>query len=155
MSSRRHRWQTLYFVLCGILGALIEFSIIYLFVDLLEISPYITYIPSALIPAFFVFFFNKNITFRSQSGRTKQQLKRFFLVYSSMFVVNYLLSALFFTIGSWLTERVLVEWFGWLTVSQLAILAKMGAIGLCAFGNYFLSHYFIFPDTYSRNSVVL
>lgn len=119
-----------------------EFSILKLLVGYYAVSPFIAYLPSAFIPAVFVFFFNKYVTFRS-TGRTSRQTKRFLMVYVVAFCANYALSSFFYSFGSsMLTGQVIggVE----LTDPRVAYLAKALAIGITAVFNYVLSHSFIF-----------
>lgn len=144
-SAGAHKRQSTLFIVCGLMGAMIEFCIIYLFVDRLHISPYITYIPSAAIPAIVVFLFNKHITFASRAGNSKKEASRFLMVYSSTFILNYCLSSGFFALGTLFVRNFLSSWTWLLVPSHIALLGKAGAIGICAFINYALSHMFIFP----------
>jgi putative flippase GtrA len=145
MSS--HRAQSLSFIICGIIGATIEFSIIHLGVDILGWSPYVTYFPSALIPSIFVFFFNKHVTFKAKGTNSTEEMRRFVLVYTFAFFLNYLLSSLFFfTVTLIKNQSEFLASLPLLTEGNSAIFAKAGAIGCCAFLNYFLSHTFIFAN---------
>jgi putative flippase GtrA len=139
---RLHATQGMKFITCGLIGATIEFSILKLLIGHYGISPFIVYIPSALIPAVFVFFFNKYITFRS-IGRTASQTKRFLMVYVVAFCANYALSSFLYSVGSILFLGD--EYLGViLTDARVAYLAKALAIGVTAVFNYALSHMFIF-----------
>ena len=119
-----------------------EFSIIRVLVGTYHLTPYFVYIPSALIPATFVFFFNKHVTFKAE-GQTTEQTRRFVLVYVIAFIVNYLLSSFFFTLGS---AHILGTSIGGILWSQqrVAYLAKAMGIGITAVFNYTFSHFFIF-----------
>jgi len=139
---RLHASQGMKFITCGLLGAVIEFSILRVLIGSYQITPFIAYIPSALIPATFVFFFNKYVTFRAV-GRTSSQTRRFILVYVVAFCTNYLLSSGLYSVGntSFADDIVLGVL---LTSPRIAYLAKAMAIGITAVSNYFFSHYFIF-----------
>lgn len=137
-----HASQGLKFITCGLIGAAMEFSIIKLLVGTYHLSPYVVYVPSALIPAIFVFFFNKHVTFRSQ-GQTSDQTKRFLMVYVVAFFLNYMLSSTFYTFGHSLIGGRMA--FGILMNDQrVAYIAKALAIGVTAVFNYGFSHFFIF-----------
>lgn len=139
---RLHASQGMKFILCGLIGAMMEFTILKILVGHFGVSPFIAYIPSAFFPAVFVFFFNKHVTFRS-TGRASRQTKRFLMVYVVAFCANYVLSSFFYSLGrSMLTGQVLagIE----LTDPRIAYLAKALAIGITAVFNYILSHSFIF-----------
>lgn len=139
---RLHASQGMKFITCGLLGAVMEFSILRVLVGHYHITPFIVYIPSALIPATFVFFFNKHVTFRAV-GRTRSQTKRFVMVYVVAFCINYLLSSLFYSFGS--TMFIGESYVGiLLTNARIAYLAKALAIGITAVFNYCFSHFFIF-----------
>jgi putative flippase GtrA len=130
------------FITCGLIGAVIEFSILKILVGYYEVTPFIAYIPSALVPAVFVFFFNKFITFRS-TGRTASQTKRFLMVYVVAFCANYFLSSTFYSIGNTIFAGHVYVGIT-LTSARIAYLAKAVAIGITAVFNYALSHFFIF-----------
>ncbi len=139
---RLHASQGMKFIMCGLIGATMEFSIIKVLVGTYHLSPYFVYLPSALIPATFVFFFNKNVTFKA-SGHTSAQTRRFLMVYIVAFIVNYILSSTFFTFGDQLlTGQAIVGVL--LTQQRIAYLAKALAIGVTSVFNYGFSHFFIF-----------
>ena len=139
---RLHASQGMKFITCGLIGATMEFCILKVLIGYYGLSPFIAYIPSALIPGVFVFFFNKNVTFRAV-GRTSSQTKKFLMVYIVAFCVNYLLSSTFFSFGNSMFAGSL--YFGIsLTSTRIAYLAKALAIGVTAVCNYVLSHSFIF-----------
>jgi putative flippase GtrA len=141
----RHIKQIAKFSVSGVLGAVIEFTVIYLLVGRLGWSAYVVYIPSALIPAFFVFFFNKYVTFGATEGDTASQSGRFLMVYASTFCLNYVLSSSFYLAG----DRVFLDTvIGGITLSEIhiAYAAKICAIGIVAVVNYILSHTFIFKN---------
>lgn len=139
---RLHASQGMKFITCGLIGAAMEFSIIKLLVGTYHVTPYVAYVPSALIPATFVFFFNKFVTFRAL-GHTSGQTRRFLMVYLVAIVANYILSSVFYTFGHALFIGHLE--FGILINEQrLAYVAKAMAIGVTAVFNYSLSHFFIF-----------
>ncbi len=137
-----HVSQGAKFITCGLIGAAMEFSILKVLVGHYSVTPFLAYIPSALIPATFVFFFNKHVTFRAV-GQTSAQTKRFVLVYVVSFAVNYLLSSALYSLGSSMfTDHVVIGIT--LTDSRIAYLAKALAIGITAVFNYCFSHFFIF-----------
>lgn len=141
---RAHARQGLSFIVCGALGAAIEFSILRVLVGQYGVSPLLSYIPSAGIPALFVFFFNKFVTFRVHGGAARQSW-RFIAVYSATFCFNYALSSSLFLLGQYMLLRGFLTSFSLsLTVVHLAYLAKALAIGITAVINYVLSHAFIF-----------
>jgi putative flippase GtrA len=139
---RLHASQGMKFITCGLLGAVMEFSILKVLVGHYQVTPFIAYLPSALIPATFVFFFNKHVTFRA-SGRTAEQTKRFVMVYVVAFCTNYLLSSLLYSAGSSLVTGQVISGIE-LTDARVAYLAKAMAIGITAVFNYCFSHFFIF-----------
>ena len=140
---RRHLKQGGAFILCGVLGVILEFTTLRILVGYYDITPFIAYAPSKILPILFVFFFNKYVTFRAASGDSKQHLRRFILVYSVAFVLGYALASGFYAIG--------LHFFHGLTVSsidvtddRIAYLANASAIALMAAVNYVLSQKFIF-----------
>ncbi len=140
--ARLHTSQAIKFITCGLLGAVMEFSILRVLVGYYQVTPFIAYLPSALIPVTFVFFFNKYVTFRAV-GQTASQTKRFILVYVVAFTINYLLSSALYSVGSQMFSNQIL--FGMtFTDPRIAYLAKAMAIGITAVFNYCFSHYFIF-----------
>lgn len=136
-SVRRHAQQGAKFIVAGLLGATIDFSVLAFEVEYFGIDPHIAYIPSGLAAVVFVFFFNKYVTFRSRESHGRQGL-RFAMVYSAAFVLNYLLASglyylmtTIFASGSQLADKAY-------------LLAKAGAIGIVAVWNYCWSHAFVF-----------
>jgi|GEM_PF-148853 len=121
-----HAIQASKFILCGFCGAMIDLGSLYLFVEYGSFDPNIAFIPSTMVAAVFVFFFNKYVTFGRHEHSLMHQMWRFIVVYSVAFLLNVFL-AIFF------------HWLG-----LYYILAKALAIGLVAFWNYALSHSFIF-----------
>lgn len=141
---RAHARQGMSFIVCGVLGAAIEFSILRVLVGQYGVSPLLSYIPSAGIPAFFVFIFNKFVTFRVHGGAARQSW-RFVAVYSATFCFNYLLSSSLFLLGERLLPgSILLPALPAFTTVHIAYLAKAVAIGVTAIINYALSHAFIF-----------
>ncbi len=141
---RRHFKQATKFILCGLIGAAIEFSILYVLVGRMHVSPVIAYIFSGGIPSLFVFFFNRNVTFRVSDQNTRKQSRRFILVYSFTFVLSYVLSSSFYLFGAHVVlPLAIAQTYG---VSKLDITygAKVLAIGVTAVVNYTFSHLFIF-----------
>jgi|GEM_PF-914903 putative flippase GtrA len=143
---RLHFRQGSRFAISGVLGATMEFSILGVLIGHYHISPFISYIFSAGIPAVFVFCFNKYITFHSIGDKTTDQTVRFLMVYSVALLLNYALSALFFTIGSHYFLDYVIAGFQ-LKHDYIAYGAKALAIGVTAVWNYIFSHYFIFRKT--------
>ncbi len=135
---RTHLHQGIKFILCGLTGAFVEFSVVYVLVEHAAFDPRIAYIPSGLLSVTFVFFFNRYVTFRNRGRDYAAQTVRFIVVYSMAFLLNYLLANIFFRIGSLYLA---------MSVVRIALLAKALAIGIIAFVNYSLSHGFIFRTT--------
>ncbi len=153
---RLHASQGMKFITCGLLGAVMEFSILRVLVGHYGVTPFIVYLPSALIPVTFVFFFNKHVTFRA-IGRTSSQTKRFVMVYVVAFCTNYFLSSVLYFFGSNMLLGQVV--FGIeLTDPRIAYGAKAMAIGITAVSNYYFSHHFIFrkePDQAIRAEMAI
>ena len=134
---RRHAPTFMRFAIAGGVGACIDFGVLAIQVEIFDISPHIAYIPSGLGAVVFVFFFNKYVTFKNHEPAGKQGLK-FALVYSTAFVLNYVLATGFYS----LSQMVLQE-EGFLR-GKAYLLAKAAAIGIVSIMNYTLSHGFIF-----------
>lgn len=112
-------------MVCGGLGASVDFSLLFLLVQLLGVSPYIGYIGSTSVALVVVFFMNKYFTFRNhEHGR--EQFVKFLLVYGVGFLFNVGIASFLF----------------WSSLHYM--LAKVCAIALVAFWNYALSHGFVF-----------
>lgn len=120
-----HVKQGMTFVIAGLIGATIEFTVLISGVELFGVIPEHAKIPAQLCAVTFVFFFNKSVTFRSH-GRMGAQSVRFVLVYGFAIVLNYLLYRAILTTG--LDYR----------------LANALTIGVIAILNYTMSHGFIF-----------
>ncbi len=141
----QHAKQVLKFCVSGGLGAVIEFTVIHYLVGHLHWSAYVVYIPSALLPSIFVFFFNKYVTFGAMDGNTAAQTKRFLIVYTSTFCLNYVLSSLLYLVGDHFLLGITISGFTFTDV-RVAYAAKICAIGFIAIVNYTLSHTFIFKN---------
>ena len=124
-----HAVQASKFILCGLCGAVIDLGSLYLFVEYGGLDPNIAFIPSTMIAAIFVFFFNKYVTFGRHEHSLMNQMWRFFMVYSVAFLLNVFI-AIFF------------HWLG-----LYYIFSKALAIGIVAVWNYVLSHSFIFVSS--------
>lgn len=123
---RTHGPQITKFVVSGGCGATIDLTSQWYFVDQLGMYPLKGFVLSACMGAWFVFLFNKFITFKSHSEPVSTQLMKFTAVYIPAIGLNFLLSSLFF-------------WFGFPHK-----IAKMFAIGIGAVINYCMSSAFIF-----------
>lgn len=132
------------FSVCGLIGAAIEFSILYVLVKRLGVTPVVAYIFSGGIPAVFVFLFNRHVTFRVSDGSSRRQSKRFILIYASTFVLNYCLSSSFYLFGLHVVLPLPIAHIEGLTPVSLAYVAKVLAIGITAIVNYSFSYFFIF-----------
>lgn len=126
------------------MGALMEFLILYVLVGLWHVTPVVSYIFSGGIPAFFVFLFNRNVTFRVTSGSSKAQSRRFILVYTLTFILNYCLSSSFYLLGLHIILPLPIAALYGLTLLDITYIAKVCAIGITAIVNYTFSHLFIF-----------
>lgn len=123
---RKHLSQGLRFAACGGLGASVDFSILFLLVQILGITPYLGYIGSTSVALVVVFFANKHFTFRNRERRHREQFLRFLLVYGVGFIFNIGIASFLY-------------WAGF-----HYMLAKVCAIAIIAFWNYALSHVFVF-----------
>lgn len=141
---RRHLKQGVKFAVCGVIGAAIEFFVLYVLVSRLQITPFVAYIFSGGIPAVFVFLFNRHVTFRVSDGSSRRQSRRFILVYVSTFALNYCLSSSFYLFGMHVVLPLSVVQTYALTSLRIAYGAKVLAIGITAIVNYSFSHLFIF-----------
>ncbi len=138
-----HYRQIIRFVICGLLGAVMDFSVLYILTDWYSISPIIAYIFSSGIPSIFVFLFNKYITFGASDGNSNTQSKRFIIVYTLTFILNYLLSSLFYFLGLAYLVSLHVGSYS-ITEVEVTYLARVIAIAITAVINYLSSHHFIF-----------
>ncbi len=150
---RKHVRQGSKFIVSGLIGAVLEFSIIRVMVGHYGISPFITYIPSGVIPSVFVFLFNKHVTFRGAKGKTSGQTMRFIAVYTLAFCINYALSAAFYATGMQLVLGANLLGII-ITRTHIAYAAKVLAIGLTAFWNYSFSNAFIFKHSVQPEAAV-
>lgn len=141
---RLHIRQMSRFIVCGLLGAVMEFSLIYLLVGRLAITPVVAYIFTGGIPSVFVFLFNRHVTFGATGGSTKQQTKRFVIVYMVTFVLNYFLSTFFYLFGLHVVLPLPALQKYAFTPLHITYAAKVIAIAVTAVLNYSFSHVFIF-----------
>jgi putative flippase GtrA len=141
-----HLKQGSRFVLSGLLGATIEFSILAFLVGHLHITPFVAYLFSSGIPAVFVFFFNRYVTFGSRE-EVSGQTRRFIMVYGAAFLINYFLSSSLYAFGAHLFLGASVQNIV-LTKKEIAYGAKVVAIGLTAIWNYSFSHFYIFRKSH-------
>ncbi len=142
----RHLRQGFKFAVSGVVGAALEFSIIYLLVGRLHLTPIISYVFSGGIPAVFVFLFNRHVTFRASEGSSSRQSRRFIIVYTLTFFLNYILSSSGYLLGMhYVLPLPMATAYG-TTPLAIAYGAKVLAIGITAFVNYTFSHAFIFRD---------
>ncbi len=132
------------FIVCGIMGALMEFLIIYVLVGRLHITPVVSYIFSGGIPAVFVFLFNRHVTFRVGSGNSRAQSRRFILVYTLTFILNYCLSSSLYLVGLHVILPLPIALANGITTLDITYMAKVLAIAVTAVVNYTFSHLFIF-----------
>lgn len=126
---RKHLSQGLRFAVCGGLGASVDFSLLFLLVQVLGLVPYVGYIGSTSVALVVVFFANKYFTFRNHEGRHREQFLRFLLVYGVGFGFN---------VG-------IASFLYWSHVHYM--IAKAIAIAIIAFWNYALSHGFVFTKS--------
>ena len=151
---RLHLQQVVKFIMCGLLGAVIEFSILYVLVGQYTVTPVIAYIFSGGIPSIFVFFFNRSVTFGAQTGSTQKQTGRFVMVYTFTFFLNYLLASALYLLGVHIVLPLpLVQSYG-VTPLDMTYLAKVIAIAITAVINYSFSHFFIFKHDGRRTGVI-
>lgn len=114
------------FVISGGCGASIDLTSQWFLVDHLGVPALQGFVLSACSGAFFVFVFNKFITFRSHGEPVSRQLMKFTAVYVPAIALNFLLSSLFYWLGA--PHKI----------------AKTFAIGIGAVINYCMSSSFIF-----------
>lgn len=105
---------------------MVDFSLLYLLVQVLDVIPYIGYVGSTSVALVVVFFANKHFTFRNHERRHREQFLRFLLVYGVGFIFN---------IG-------IASFLYWSGLHYM--LAKVVAIAIIACWNYALSHRFVF-----------
>lgn len=146
--ARRHINQASKFIVCGLTGAMFEFSIIYLLVEHVKMDPRVAYLPSGLITIVFVFFFNKYVTFGNRDGDHLAQTMRFAMVYAAAFVLNYLIASGAYSVGLLFLrgQRAVSPAFYDSGIRLLPYGAKAFAIGITAVWNYCFSHAFIFKS---------
>lgn len=123
---RTHLSQGLRFAVCGGIGAAVDFSLLFLLVQVLGVTPYVGYVGSTSVALIVVFFTNKHFTFRNHERCHGEQFLRFLLVYGIGFLFN---------IG-------IASFLYWSGLHYM--LAKVCAIAVVAFWNYALSHGFVF-----------
>lgn len=121
-----HVPQLLRFAVTGGAGTVIDLGSLRLLVEVFSVHQYVASALSSLLGMTFVFFVNKQFTFRNRERRYAAQALKFYSVYGISYVLNVLLS--------WL-----LMWFG--IHYQIA---KFIAIGVLALLNYVASHTFIF-----------
>ncbi len=114
------------FIVCGGIGALLDFSSLSFFVQVANVDPRVAVILSSCVGAAFVFVANKFFTFRNRETSYGNQIFKFVMVYGVSIISNAIISNLLLAIG--------VHY----------LLAKFLAIGVGAVWNYALSHGFIF-----------
>lgn len=123
---KTHMKQGMKFIMSGLIGASIEFSILAYLVEIVHMAPQYAYIFSTAAAVIFVFFFNKYVTFKNKERGLGKQTMKFIIVYAFAIGLNYLVTLLLYLSG--------VHY----------MLSKAIAIGAIAFMNYFLSAGFIF-----------
>ncbi len=123
---RQHVSQGLRFAVCGGIGASVDFSLLFLLVQVLGLIPYLGYIGSTSVALVVVFFSNKHFTFRNHERRHREQFLKFLLVYGVGFLFNVGIASFLY-------------WSG-----LHYMLAKVCAIAVIALWNYALSHGFVF-----------
>ncbi|OGJ55132.1 hypothetical protein A3D11_03620 [Candidatus Peribacteria bacterium RIFCSPHIGHO2_02_FULL_49_16] len=123
---RMHVFQGMRFAVCGGAGAIVDFSSLYILVQILGVVPYVGYVGSTSFALIVVFFSNKYFTFKNHEKKHGTQFLKFLLVYGTSFVLNVGIASFLY-------------WFG-----LQYMLAKALAIAILAFWNYSLSHGFVF-----------
>lgn len=114
------------FLVCGGLGASIDFGTLRILVHTLHWLPQYAFILSTSLSLIFVFLSNRFFTFRGVTGDPKSQMMKFFLVYMSAAFLNYVLSVSLTFMG----------------INYM--LAKALAIGILMFFNFFFLNSFVF-----------
>lgn len=143
---KRHARQLSRFIVCGLTGAAIEFSIIFVLVEHVHLDPRVAYIPSGMLTIIFVFFFNKYVTFGNREKDHLGQTMRFIMVYSAAFALNYTIATGAYSFGLFALRGYRgssPELFA-IGMRLLPYLAKAFAIGITAVWNYCFSHAFVF-----------
>ena len=148
---RLHVRQMSRFILCGLLGAVMEFTLIYVLVGRFLITPVVAYIFTGGIPSVFVFLFNRHVTFGAAGGSTQKQTKRFIAVYIMTFTLNYFLSTSLYLFGLHVVLPLLQD--DALTSLHITYAAKVIAIAVTAVLNYSFSHFFIFKGDVSSADI--
>ncbi|TSC80385.1 MAG: hypothetical protein G01um101425_39 [Candidatus Peregrinibacteria bacterium Gr01-1014_25] len=122
---RSHGPRFMKFGLSGGLGAIVDFSGLFVLTAILHVDDRYAVILSSVPALIVVFLMNKHVTFRA-SGKAGSQVVKFGLVYAAAFLWNGMLSLLFLAAG------------------LPAFPAKFLAIGCVAMWNYCLLHSFVF-----------
>ncbi len=124
------------FAVCGGIGSLIDLGSLHLFVSAFEVSQYIAPIYSTLLSVTFVFLANRFFTFREAEKKYGSQALKFAFVYGVAIIMNI----------------ALTNTFIWVGIHYL--LAKVLAIGVGVFWNYFMSHGFVFKASKEEDVAV-
>ncbi len=141
---RLHLRQVTKFIVCGLLGATFEFSILYVLVGRYAMTPVIAYIFSGGLPSIFVFLFNRHVTFGATKGSSHRQTRRFLIVYTFTFFLNYVLSSALYLLGLHIVLPLPIAQMYGATPLDVTYAAKVIAIAITAVINYSFSHFFIF-----------
>ncbi len=124
-----HIDQGLKFALSGGVGAVIDLGTLTALVRIAHVRPEWAATCSSFFSLLVVFLMNKFITFRSRKGKASTQILKFGIVYAIAICLNIGLSILFIRLG--------VHYF----------FAKVLAIGIVMFYNYFMLHSFVFAHS--------
>lgn len=125
---KSHGAKFMRFIVCGGLGACVDFGLLHLLVAYVGWQEEYALIVSTGCAMVFVFFANRFFTFRARGANAGKQVVRFLMVYLFAASLNYILSLTFIYLG--------VHY----------LLSKALAIGLMMFFNYFSLNGFVFKQ---------
>lgn len=124
---QKHGSKFLRFVVCGGVGACIDFGTLTLLVHFLQWPEKYALLVSTGLAMIFVFFANRLFTFKAV-GNTGNQAAKFLIVYAIAAILNYTLSLTFIYLG--------IHY----------LVSKALAIGCIMFFNYFSLNGFVFKQ---------
>lgn len=126
---KNHGSKFMRFVVCGGLGACVDFGTLHLLVAYAGWEEKHALLVSTGLALIFVFFANRFFTFRAHGSRAGKQVIKFLMVYLVAASLNYAFS------------------LGFIAAGAHYLLAKAMAIGLVMFFNYFSLNGFVFKKS--------
>ena len=138
-SVRTHLQRSWKFAIAGIVGAILDFSLLNFFAWFFALDPRIANIFSTLCASVVVFLVNKHFAFRDRRGNATGQAMRFFIAYAIAYVLSVAITAFFITMG--------VRFLPIVPLPLISNLSKALTIGIMMCWNYFLLHSFVFKKS--------